>query len=331
MPGDTFKIQHTNGISGFKDLTYQYYYPDPEDMMPAQKAYIKDYMQTLEDNLLSSDFDDPDNGYRKYLDMSSAIDFFLLNEFSKDIDAYRYSVYMYKNHEKDDNKIHLGPIWDFNLGYGNVDFGTERAEETDDWLYDKEGRRMFWFFRFLQDPEFAKHVNCQWQIHRLHGFTNENINKIIDDAVADMGAAADRNHYHWKTLGRYVWPNNFVGDTYAQEIDYLKTWAKGRAQWMDIHVPGNCQLSVSTEDLEVAAVNDLKVYPNPTTGQVNVKFGGLINRVELIDVSGKVLLAVQGNQASYLQFDTGEVPSGIYLIQVISEDGHREVRKLSVR
>ena len=64
-------------------------------------------------------------------------------EFAKEIDSYRYSVYMYKDHKKDGGKLNMGPTWDFNIGFGNVDFGSERAELPRGWMYNKGGTKLF--------------------------------------------------------------------------------------------------------------------------------------------------------------------------------------------
>lgn len=46
----------------------------------------------------------------------------LIQEMSKNVDAYRLSTFLYKNKDTKDNKIHFGPVWDFDLGWMNADF-----------------------------------------------------------------------------------------------------------------------------------------------------------------------------------------------------------------
>ena len=50
---------------------------------------------------------------------------------------------MYKDHKKDGGKLNMGPTWDFNIGFGNVDFGSERAELPRGWMYNKGGTKLF--------------------------------------------------------------------------------------------------------------------------------------------------------------------------------------------
>ena len=52
-----------------------------------------------------------------YIDDETFIDFFILNELSNNVDGYRLSTYLTKNR---DEKLKIGPIWDFNLSFGNA-------------------------------------------------------------------------------------------------------------------------------------------------------------------------------------------------------------------
>ena len=57
--------------------------------------------------------------------------------------------------------------------------------------------------------------------------------QLYDAQVALLGAAADRNFERWPVLGAYVWPNRFVGATYAEEVTFLKDWVETRLAWID--------------------------------------------------------------------------------------------------
>jgi hypothetical protein len=57
-----------------------------------------------------------------------------------------------------------------------------------------------------------------------------------------LDSAQQRNFQKWNIIGVYVWPNYFIGNSYAEEIQNLKTWISGRLNWMDANMPGNCYL-----------------------------------------------------------------------------------------
>jgi hypothetical protein len=61
-------------------------------------------------------------------------------------------------------------------------------------------------------------------------------------------------------LGTYVWPNNFIGLTYQEEIDYMKSWILGRLTWMDNNMFGTCP----SAGIENNTENNISIYPNPT-------------------------------------------------------------------
>ena len=94
---------------------FQYEYPKADNIVPQQKEYIQNYMSDFEDALISDNFTDSLRGYHAYIDVESFIDFFILNEFAHNPDAYRLSTFMYKDKNE---KLHMGPIWDFNLAFG---------------------------------------------------------------------------------------------------------------------------------------------------------------------------------------------------------------------
>ncbi len=226
-------------LSASTGQTIKFVYEDPEaDVITSeQKQYIQDYMADFEAALAGDDFTDPILGYANYMDVDSFIDFFILNELSNNVDGYRLSTYMYKNKNE---KLAMGPIWDFNLAFGNADYCG--GGETDLWAYKFNERCTqdfwmipFWWERLLQDPAFVDRLKQRWSALRGNTLSNDGIKGRIDGFVDRMEAAGsiDRNFQSWNILGVYIWPNGFVGDTYEQESDYLKTWVDDRLAWLD--------------------------------------------------------------------------------------------------
>ncbi len=83
-------------------------------------------------------FKHPVNGFRKYMDINSFIDFQVINELGNNVDGYRYSTFFYKQKDSDGGKLFAGPQWDFDLCYGNVDYSPTNLA-TDQWLYPHYG------------------------------------------------------------------------------------------------------------------------------------------------------------------------------------------------
>ena len=81
--------------------------------------YIKDWITEFENVLKSSTFSNPTQGYQKYIDVDSFVDWYLINEITKNQDARNYSS-IYLNVIPGE-KIKMGPLWDFDLAFGNVE------------------------------------------------------------------------------------------------------------------------------------------------------------------------------------------------------------------
>ncbi|MCP4312090.1 MAG: T9SS type A sorting domain-containing protein [Bacteroidetes bacterium] len=215
-------------------MWYEYYDPEYAGLTPDQASYIRDWMEDFDVVMSSPSFSDPEYGYRKYIKTRSFIDMMFLNEISKGIDNYLFSNYFHKENDADGGQLVAGPPWDYNLGYGNLDYGDSwGAKESYGWCYP-QGGRIYWFERLMEDGHYMNKTYCRWTEHREGIYSDENIMAIIDSCVQVLGDAADRNFVRFPTLGNYVWPSiEPYPETFAGEIDKLKTWLIARLAWMD--------------------------------------------------------------------------------------------------
>ena len=221
--------------SEFDDMIYNYHYPKPSDIVPEQEAYIEEYINEFETIMMGTDYTDDSTGYPSMMNVESFVDFILLQELAKNVDAYRLSTYIYKDKESIDNRLTAGPVWDFNHGFGNCDYGE--TWEVDNWLleYNPEGgdQMAFWWELLWEDLAFQHKAAVRYTELRQTIFSEEHIYSIIDSIADYLGPAVDRNFARWPLLGNYIWPNYYVFDTYGEEIDYLKSWTAQRLAWMD--------------------------------------------------------------------------------------------------
>ena len=225
-------------LDGEKKIYFNYEYPKPGIIHANQKNYIKNYFHEFESVLASDKFEDPENGFRKYIDEDSFIDFFILNELSNNVDGFRLSTYLHKDR---DEKLMIGPIWDFNLSFGNADYcGGERY---DVWLHKFNERCPgdfwnipFWWDRLLEDQKFVDKLKLRWNDLRSNTLSNINIIQMINNYYTFLNNETDiveKNFYKWRILGIYIWPNSFIGNNYDQEINFLKIWIENRLNWLD--------------------------------------------------------------------------------------------------
>ncbi len=242
-------------------IIFQYYYPEPEEIVSQQRACIRNYITNAENTLTSTYFQNPDNGYQSYFDVPSFIDFMLLNEITKEVDKYRYSNYMYKERDSDGGKLFAGPLWDFDLGYGNVDYWAEGLDHTG-WLYamvePNDWSIIFWWKRLMEDSYFKNMAKSRWIWLRENRLSDETIHGMIDSITTWIAPARERNFERWPILGTYVWPNyDWAGNDYEDEVDYFENFLFPRLTWMDQNVPGQVvqpTAGISSEDDEIRFV-----------------------------------------------------------------------------
>lgn len=246
---------------------FVYQYPNSNNLTTTQENYIKNRITSFEQVLASSNFDDPDLGYASFIDVGSFIDHLLVVELSRDVDAYRLSSFLFKDKDSKGGLLNAGPLWDFNLGFGNADYCD--GWMTDGWNFEEQScgeDQPFWWDRLQEDTVFNNQVQCRWDELRAGPWQTDLIMQFIDDQAAILEEAQVRNFERWEVLGNYLWPNAFVGDTYEEEITYLKNWTTDRLNWMDANMIGTCNL-VATNDLEKNI--SLTVQPNPFSASVN--------------------------------------------------------------
>ena len=195
--------------------------PKPAAVQPAQTAYIYDQFLQLA-STSNANATSVINGYPSVIDVPSFVDFMLINELASNADAYQFSTYFHKDRN---GKLRAGPIWDFNLTYGNDLFlwGFDRSK-TDIWQFsngDNEGAK-FWTDLFnnpLYKCYFAKRWNQLTQTGQPLNYSS--LVQFIDATLNYISEAKVREHQKWGTVTNQ--------DT---EITNLKAFLSNRISWI---------------------------------------------------------------------------------------------------
>jgi hypothetical protein len=263
-------------------IYFQYDYPKNTDISSAQQNYIKDYVTAFENALAGAKYNDLFTGYRAFADINSMVDYAIINEISHNVDGYRLSTFIHKDKDSKGGKLVFGPIWDINLGYGNADYCdggsyTGWAYRFNDVCNTDYWQVPFWWYKLFSDIQFRTLISERWTQLRQGPFKNETILHYIDSTAAALDEAQQRNYLIWPILGTYIWPNNFIGNSYQEEIDYLKSWITSRLSWLDVNFQ---EIPTALND---KVINDsFSVYPNPFTDEVHFCIPhNLKNRVEI--------------------------------------------------
>lgn len=311
---------------------FSYVYPKIADITQPQKDYIKSAVDNFESVLAGPDFQDPSKGIRKYADLSSFIDYFIINELSRNVDGYRLSTYLHKGKNSIDGRIKAGPVWDYDLGFRNANYCN--GSDIYGWAYkfnfvcpgDAAGLIPFWWDRLMQDTSFVGSLRCRWQELRKSTLSDSHIQGIIDSIVALTAEARGRHFKRWDILGKFVWPNPApIPPNYAEEINTLKFWLVQRASWID----GNLENRGACGDFPPNAETNLiiRFYPNPFigNGKLNVLSRDAMEiNIRAMDMKGRILLnkkqnIFRGNNSIY--FNSLGWPAGVYFIQIETNQG----------
>jgi hypothetical protein len=206
-----------------------YVEPKEEEITPEQAAWLLGYLNDFEDVLHGPDFADPVEGYARYIDAGSFIDNHLMVELTRNIDGYRLSHFMFKDRW---GRLNVGPIWDYNRSLGNANYRD--GWKPDGWYCDGVLDLNYpWYRDLFEDPEFDRQWRDRWRELRQNAFATHRLFRDIDDAAALLKEATERNFARWEILGESVWPNFYVGQTYEQEVMWMKWWLGVRLAWMD--------------------------------------------------------------------------------------------------
>jgi hypothetical protein len=206
-------------------VEFKYVYPKPDSILVSQSNYIKLYVDSFENSLNSSSFQDPIEGYRKFIDVGTFIDFLIVNEFSMNYDSYGRSTYMFKHKENKGGKLCIGPPWDYDRAMADpANSGWVWQNTHFYWPYP------FWWSKFYTDPTYKHELACRWLNLRQDIFRTSEFHNFIDSLgnLLSQGPA-ERNFAIWQTLGN---------QSHSQKVESLKTLLADRLTWMDQNLSG---------------------------------------------------------------------------------------------
>jgi hypothetical protein len=212
-----------------KSNKFYYVHPEPDELTSVQRGWLQQYVNRLETALYGPDFKDPAKGYRAYLDVDSFVDYHLLVEVTKNVDGFRFSTFY---HKERGGKLKMGPLWDWNLSFGNCNGKQGYMPEW--WLWPQlDDKEYSWFRRLFEDPEFSQRYVDRWTELRRTAFATTNVLARIDEWATMLESAQTRNFQRWPILGLAVNPNYYVGETYAEELKWMKDWITARLTWIE--------------------------------------------------------------------------------------------------
>ena len=207
-------------FSSNKGVPFSLKEPDGSDLNPEICEKIKEKTNQIEAEIYTGNFSN--------IDLYSFADWWILEELAKNTDSQFYSsCYMY--FDPSDKKFHMGPVWDFDLGFGNNGVDVK----TDGFQADETQNGANWILELKKSEDFMNIVKERWNSCRSaveSYFLNE-----YEDNFQSIKNDADVNFIRWPILGKSVWKAPLdceTRKTYDDEILYFKEWKDKRITWL---------------------------------------------------------------------------------------------------
>jgi hypothetical protein len=123
---------------------------------------------------------------------------------------------------------------------------------------------------------------------------------------------------------------DYVDSSITASLDLLKSYTD------DIHDFYACDTSgmyglcdgqiVSVNNPISGEINNVSLYPNPTSSLLNFKSDSQIEMIKVYNLLGKVILSKEGKRMS--QIDISELPKGIYLVEFEFKSAEKSVKRI---
>lgn len=192
----------------------------PKEPSNANVAQIKNVLSNFE-NFLSGEA--PDKTIHDFLDLESYFRFYWIQELSKNMDgAFKRSIYLTW---QQDSLIQFGPVWDFDVAYGN--WTTDSLRTPIGWYVRPSG----WNGLIFKHDEYWQNAKDYWREHRIVFAT---LPDSISKYAQDLSLAAKNEFKRWPVLQNTEnWTYKEAYNSYSEAIDSLNSWTTQRFNWID--------------------------------------------------------------------------------------------------
>ncbi len=243
------KDRYTPSASGFVTSRGQaVVMKSPEYTSKAQMQYIKGLVQSFENAVWAEDGIDPDTGrhYSEIADMSSLVGKYLIEEITKNVDGNKSSFYIYKYSDSVSDKLYFGPVWDYDIAYGNytASYYKERRLQSGEGLMTAidDYERFYWYPQLYKHEDFKEAVKqayrerfrpCLLVILGLAepGEDLGNLKSLTEYAEL-LSPAAALNFTRWRTFNASEFSVK-TGADFEENIAYLQSFLTDRLNYLD--------------------------------------------------------------------------------------------------
>ena len=318
---DAYANQEASWFESLRGIPVTIKSPDDDEITPEQSAYIKDYFNKFETAVFTYGFTSETTGYRKYLNLDSFLQYFIVGELDGNTD-YFWSIYMSK--ERGEEKFVVGPVWDVDLGFDN-DYRTYPIANKTDFIYRSGGSVASSAVKRLvdrilvSDTKARERLKYLWSDARVNRHYNPTYYcKLVDRYAEQLAQSQELNFKRWNILGECVHMNPAVSGSYEGEVQRVKDYLNERFAQLD-RIIGTVEVEVTNPDIDQEELEDDgtgAVEQVKTSNRCRVAVDGAC--VRFIDTEGDYAIytmsgtiADRGNCSRVL---SRPLESGIYIV-----------------
>ena len=216
--------------------------PNSDDITTIQSSYIEGVFRGLDNNATNANIT---SGYPSIIDIPSFVDYILMAEITSNVDAYALSTYYHKDRG---GKLRAGPVWDYNLTYGNdlFEWGYDRSF-TNVWQFGYSNTGSYFWGDLFNNSTFKCYLAKRFDELTEEGqpLSFNYLSNLIDNTAELISEAVMRENEKWDTI-----------DDFSGEIANMKVWIQERITWMrnNLGAFSNCN-SIATPSLVISKIS----------------------------------------------------------------------------
>lgn len=192
---------HENGSYFITDAEECFILQFPSYASAKQVAYINDYVQRVENAILSPDGIDSATGstYDELIDTDSFVRKYLLEEVTANYDGGVASSFFYKDSDKVDGKLYAGPIWDYDVSFGNTPAYLGSLSDQPDKLSKLAAHEYAssWFCALYEKPDFYENITDCYETE-ISSYLTKLTKQILPELTDTIAASAEMDRIRWQ-------------------------------------------------------------------------------------------------------------------------------------
>lgn len=275
-----------------EDEIIRFSYKSPEVLSYEQESYMTTFLENANAAIYNPDKNSTD--WENYIDLESAVNFYIVQEIMGNAEGFHGSCYLYKD-RGNNTKLNFGPVWDFGNSYRHSGF-----------IYDEPPFGDSWISELVKFPHFQSMVQQRWNDEYWRLST---IYDLMDQLAARISSAANCDCGKWPSYSSSNFQNGLI-----QARSYLNN----RISWLQTLWQAS---DVENVDGEV----NVSVYPNPSMGNIYISSDADVVSAELCDLSGRLLQTFDCRDYPLVI----NVSAGTYLMRVYTNN-NMSVHKILV-